>query len=522
MGIKDYLKKQPPAKGQEASAPGGAGETQTAPGQDKPGFFKSGMQTLKDMPSLHSKDYMPPSEDLSLKGSIREFLHNVFVWSKREAKQVEDIDYMSPVEAAILAKGRRSAYLLSTAVALMFLAFVVWAALLELDEFTRAMGQVIPSQRTQVIQNLEGGIVEEILTQENAVVEKGALLMRINNEGAASGYRDAYSQSLELEGEIARLTAERDSLTEIPFPEHLKEFPHIIEGQQALYLARKSSLELELQVLHSQLIQKQQEVKELRSKQNSAREGLNISIKERELARPLMERKIYPQIEWLQLQRNIVNLQGELDAATAAMPRAENAVQEMEKRIEQRMAVQKIEIIDELNKKRIQLQSLRESLAVGVDRVTRTEVRSPVRGTIKQLMVNTVGGVIRPGEPIMEIVPLDDNLLIEAKVTPSDIAFIQPGQRAHIQLTAYDPSIFGGLDGKVENVSADTITGEKGESYYRVTLRTNVNHIMYRGTAMPILPGMMATVDIITGHKTVLRYLLKPIIKAGQTALRER
>lgn len=455
-------------------------------------------------------------------GKIRQFLRNVFAWSDRQAEDVENLDYMSPVEAAIMAKGRRSAYVLSVAVALMFLAFFIWAALLTLDEFTRAMGQVIPSQRTQVIQNLEGGIVEEILVHENSVVEKGALLMRINNEGAVSGYRDAYGQSLELEGEIARLTAERDALEEIEFPEHLREFPNIIEGQIALHQARRASLDLELEVLRSQLLQKEQEVQELKTRQHSAREGLNISIKERELARPLVERKIYPQIDWLQLQRNIVNLQGELDSALAALPRAENAVQEMEKRIEQRLAIQKIEVIDELNKKRIQLQSLKENLAVGEDRVSRTEVRSPVRGTVKRLMVNTVGGVIKPGEPIMEIVPLDDTLLIEAKVTPSDIAFIQPGQPARIQLTAYDPSIYGGLDGVVENVSADTITGEKGESFYRVTLRTNANHIVYRGIEMPILPGMMATVDILTGQKTVLRYLLKPIIKASQTALRER
>jgi adhesin transport system membrane fusion protein len=441
--------------------------------------------------------------------------------SKR-AEQLEDIDYMSPVEAAIMARGRKSAFMLSIAIFLLLLSFLVWAALLELDEFTRAMGQVIPSQRTQVIQNLEGGIVEEILVNENSVVEKGALLMRINNEGAASGYRDAYSQSLELEGEIARLSAERDDLPAIEFPPQLREFPHIIDGQINLYNARRSSLNLELDVLRSQLIQKQQEVQELQSKRDSASQSLNIAIQEQEMARPLRDRKIYSEMDWLQLQRTIVSLRGDLNGVNASLPRAENAVAEIQKRIEQRQAVQKIEIIDELNKKRIQLQSLKESLAVGEDRVTRTEVRSPVRGTIKQILINTVGGVIRSGEPIMEIVPLDDTLLIEAKVTPSDIAFIQPRQKAHIQLTAYDPSIFGGLDGFVENISADTITGERGESFYRVTLRTDTNHILYRGTEMPILPGMLATVDIITGRKSVLRYLLKPIIKASQTALRER
>ena len=438
----------------------------------------------------------------------------------------EDIDYMSPVEAAIMAKGRRSAIMLSMAVALLLLMFVIWASLFELDEFTRAMGQVIPSSGTQVIQNLEGGIVEEILVRENALVEKGDLLMRINNEGAASGYRDAYSQSLALEGELARLAAERDGLETIVFSEHLQQYPDIISGQQALFLARRSSLALELDVLQSQLTQKQQELQELHAKQRNASESLRLSQRERDIAKPLVDKQIYPQIDWINLQRNIVGLQGELEAVSLAIPRTENAVKEIEKRIEQRLAVNKIEIIDEFNKKTIQLQSLKESLSVGEDRVTRTEVRSPVKGTVKQVMVTTIGGVIRPGEPIMEIVPLGDTLLIEAKVTPSDIAFIQTGQMANIQITAFDPSIFGSIKGYVESISADTITddksGGKGESFYRVTLRTDANHIVYRGQNLDIIPGMMATVDIMTGRKTVLAYLLKPILKASQTALRER
>jgi adhesin transport system membrane fusion protein len=406
----------------------------------------------------------------------------------------------------------------------MFAAFVIWASFFQLDEFTRAMGQVIPSSGTQVIQNLEGGIVEEIMVRTSSMVNKGDMLIRINNEGAASGYRDAYTQALALEGELARLAAERDGLDEIDFSEHLRQYPDIIKGQESLFQARQASLALELDVLKSQLAQKQQELEELKAKQRNISSSLNLAQRERSIAKPLVDKGIYPQIDWINLQRNINTLQGEQEGVALAIPRTISAVKEIQKRIDQRLAVNKIEIIDELNKKTIQLSSLRESLSVGEDRVTRTEVRSPVRGTVKQIMVTTIGGVIRPGEPIMEIVPMDDTLLIEAKVTPSDIAFIQTGQEANIQISAFDPSIYGSLKGTVESISADTLSDEsnRGETFYKVLLRTESSHIDYAGQQMDIIPGMMATVDILTGRKTVLTYLLKPLIKASQEALRER
>jgi adhesin transport system membrane fusion protein len=302
-------------------------------------------------------------------------------------------------------------------------------------------------------------------------VEKNDLLMRINNEGAASGYRDAYMQSLSLEGELARLDAEAKGLESVIFPEHLRQYPDIIKGQESLFAARRASLGLEMDVLKSQLVQKQQELEELRAKRRNVSSSLGLAQRESAIAKPLVDKGIYPQIDWINLQRNIVSLEGELEGITLAIPRTEKAAEEMQKRLDQRMAVNKAEALDEFNKKTLQLSSIRESLGVGGDRVARTEVRSPVRGTIKQIMVTTIGGVIRPGEPIMEIVPLDDTLLIEAKVKPSDIAFIQTGQPANIQITAFDPSIYGSIKGNVETISADTLSDEanRGERLYRGT-----------------------------------------------------
>jgi adhesin transport system membrane fusion protein len=494
----------------EAKTPSGEGKipSSISPKAGAPGI--SGPAGIASGPKPAAVPPKPPVSDLQ-----------IYDWKHINE---EDIDYMSPVEAAILARGRRSAFMLSIAVAVMFLAFIAWSAFFELDEFTRAMGQVIPSSGTQVIQNLEGGIVEEILVRVSSMVDKGDMLIRINNEGAASGYRDAYAQSLALEGELARLAAERDGLETISFPAHLKQYPDIVKGQEALFHARQVSLDLELEVLKSQLAQKQQELEELKAKQRNIASSLSLAQRESSIAKPLVDKGIYPQIDWISLQRNIVSLQGEQEGVSLAIPRTASAAKEIQKRIDQRLAVNKIEIIDEFNKKTIQLSSLRESLSVGEDRVTRTEVRSPVRGTVKQLMVTTIGGVIRPGEPIMEIVPLDDTLLIEAKVTPSDIAFIQTGQEANIQISAFDPSVYGSLKGIVESISADTLSDEanRGESFYKVLLRTESSHISYAGQELDIIPGMMATVDILTGRKTVLTYLLKPLIKASQEALRER
>jgi adhesin transport system membrane fusion protein len=204
------------------------------------------------------------------------------------------------------------------------------------------------------------------------------------------------------------------------------------------------------------------------------------------------------------------------------MPRLDTAVQEAQQRIDELILSTKAELSNELGRVRTEAKSIGETLTAGEDRVTRTEVRSPVHGTIKQVKHNTVGGVIRPGEDILEIVPLDDTLLIEAQIRPSDIAFLRPGQEATIKVTAYDFSIYGGLKANLETISAGTIKDDKGESFYRVYLRTADTTLKRNGAELPIIPGMTSSVEILTGKKTVLDYLLKPILKARDQALRER
>jgi adhesin transport system membrane fusion protein len=447
----------------------------------------------------------------------------MFQRSKKAVKpSPEDLDFLYAADAAIHRKGNSLAYLLSVAIMACMIAAVLWAHHAILDEVTRGTGKVIPSRKTQVIQNLEGGIVEEIHVQENQLVSKNDILIRLGNVNAASQYRDSYKQSLQHQATIARLRGEINDTEPIFSNRLLEEVPDVVEDQLAIYNARQNQLSIELKVLNSQYSQKIQEINEMRSRRRQLAANLKLAREQRDIAKPLMERQVYPKVDFLALERDILTIRGNISTLDAAIPRVSSAASEAKNRMEQRKAEFKSMALEELNRHRMELSSLKEILAAGEDRVTRTDVRSPVKGTIKQLAVNTIGGVVRPGEPIVEIVPMDDTLLIEASIRPADIAFLHPGQKAKVKITAYDFSIYGGLDAVVEQISADTLVDDKGDSFYKVKLRTETNAIAHQGSRLPIIPGMTATVDILTGKKSVLDYLLKPILKASQNALRER
>jgi adhesin transport system membrane fusion protein len=435
----------------------------------------------------------------------------------------EDLLFMSEVDAAIHRKGSSMAFVLTLVIALLLVTFVLWAHFTVLDEVTRGLGQVIPSRKVQVIQNLEGGILQEIMVQENQIVNKGDILIRIDNAMAASQYRDAFTKAAQHEVTIVRLNAEIEGKSAIVFSDQFKETdPQILEDQKSIFKAHRQQLQAELNVLRSQHSQKQQEIIEMQSRKKQLERSLGLARQQRDIAKPLVDQGVYPRVDYLALERDISSLLGDIDALRLAIPRIRQAANEASRRIEQRRAEVKAQALDEKNRHRGELKSLQEIMSAGEDRVTRTDVRSPVRGTIKQINLNTLGGVVRPGESILEIVPLDDTLLIEARIRPADIAFLHPGQKAMVKITAYDFSIFGGLEGVVEAISADTIEDDNGENFFKVKLRTQKNAITYRNEELPIIPGMTASIDILTGKKSVLAYLLKPILRAKQNALRER
>ena len=254
----------------------------------------------------------------------------------------------------------------------------------------------------------------------------------------------------------------------------------------------------------------------------SHEQSLVLETEQRDTAKRLLQRNNYSRMDYLGLEQKIIQTQGEIDMLAAAIPKTQAMMDEARQRIGSRVAEEQLAISQEINKRRTELGSVRESLTAGGDRVTRTEVRSPVRGSVKQILVNTVGGVVKPGEAIMDIVPMDESLLVEVRVRPQDVAFLRPGQDVMIKVSAYDFSIYGGLPGKLESISADTIEDKKGDFYYLVKVRTGETAIRRNDEILPIIPGMIVVADIIIGKKTVLDYILKPVMKARQNALTER
>ena len=436
----------------------------------------------------------------------------------------EDADFMPAVHAATRSGARPTAYLLLFIIALFFVVFLSWANVATLDEVTRGDGTVIPSSQIQVVQNLEGGIVAGISVREGEVVDKDQILIRIDQTQAAAGYRESRAKYLSLLAAVARLKAEVDG-TEVAFPgEVLDDVPHVAADELSLFASRRSGLKTDLSILRRQEDQRRQELVELRGRLVRLKESYQLVSEELKIIEPLVADGVVSKVELLRLRREANNIKGDREATRLAIPRASSARREATQRIEERKISLRTESLQELNQRSAELAVVAETIASGKDRAFRADVRSPVHGTVKQILVTTVGGVIRPGQELVEIVPLEDTLLIEARIRPADIAFLRPGQDATVKITAYDFSIYGGLKAKVEHISADTIEDEqqKGETFYRIRLRTDRAYLGTEQDPLPIIPGMTASVDILTGEKTVLDYLLKPVLKVRERALRER
>ena len=332
--------------------------------------------------------------------------------------------------------------------------------------------------------------------------------------------RESRGKYLSLLATIARLEAEADGLPDPKFPQEvITEDPESAQDEQRLFSARKSSLSEQAALLRDQALQKEQELAEQEGRQGELDQAHKLKKDEHDLLEPLVKKGVTPRLDLIRVQQQMQDLRMELQATKMSIPRTKVALREARRRVEEKITAFRAEAQQELNRKKVEVNAVAQTLTAEADKVTRTEVRSPVKGTINKVLVTTIGGVIQPGQDLMEIVPLDDKLIVEAKIRPSDRAALRPGLEATVKVTAYEFSIHGGLPATLFDISADTIVDEQGESFYRIRLRTDKNNL---GPDKPIIPGMTATVDILTGQKTVLDYLMKPILKARQNALRER
>ncbi|MCF4998899.1 HlyD family type I secretion periplasmic adaptor subunit [Pseudomonas syringae] len=427
------------------------------------------------------------------------------------------------VNKALIEDAPRVVRLTIWAIIGFFVFLMLWANFAVIDEVTKGDGKAIPSSKIQKIQNLEGGIVSELFVKEGQIVEAGAPLIRLDDTRFASNVGETEADRLSMVLRVERLSAEVDDRP-LKFPEDvLKAVPGQAKSEESLYASRRQQLHDEVGGLQEQLIQRQQELREFSSKQAQYRQQLSLQRQEINMSEPLVAQGAVSPVEVLRLKRAEVETRGQLDATTLAIPRAESAIKEVQRKIDETRGKFRSEALTQLNEARTDLNKAQATGKALEDRVSRTLVTSPVRGIVNKLLVNTIGGVIQPGSDLVEIVPLDDTLLVEAKIRPQDIAFLHPGQEATVKFTAYDYTIYGGLKAKLEQIGADTITDEdKKTTYYIIKLRTDRSHLGTDEKPLLIIPGMVASVDIITGKKTVLSYLLKPIIRARAEALHER
>ena len=443
---------------------------------------------------------------------------------KREWKLVDDADrsYLADLGSAVRQQTPRGGRFVLWSVVLFFTIAIYWASVAELDEVTRGTGKVIPSSQVQVIQNLEGGILAEILVSEGDVVEPGQTLLRIDDTRFASSYREGRAGYLNLMARAARLKAEAEG-ADFEAPEDVqREQPELVQREFNLFRSRSDELESNLNILEQQVKQRGQELAELDVKEANLQASYGLLRRELDLTAPLEKEGVVSEVEVIRLKRQLNDLEGQLKATRLAIPRLRSTLAEAEQKVEETKLEFRAKSREELNDTLAELARITEANQALEDRVRRTWVKSPVHGTVKQLMVNTVGGVIQPGMDLVEIVPLEDTLLVEANIRPRDIAFIRPGQDVTVKLTAYDFAIYGGLHASLEHISADTITDSEGESYYLVRVRTDRNHLGTEAEPLPIIPGMQTEVDILTGKKTVLTYLVKPVLRGMNHALSER
>ncbi|MDK6380907.1 HlyD family type I secretion periplasmic adaptor subunit [Citrobacter freundii] len=427
------------------------------------------------------------------------------------------------VNKALLDDSPRVVRITLWAILAFFVVMLTWAALADIDEVTRGDGRAIPSSRLQKVQNLEGGIVSEVFVHEGEIVKAGAPLLRLDDTRFRSNAGESEADRLALEARVQRLTAQladKETL-ELP-PEIAQKSPDIANGEMELFTSVKQRIQSEIGGLNEQLVQKKQELLDYQAKASQTRRSLGLLQQEISMSEPLVAKGAISKVEILRLRRSEVDTRGQLESVTLAIPRAQAAIKEIENKIGETRDRYRSEALSQLNEARTDLSKTQASGKAIEDRVNRTLVTSPVRGVVQQLMVNTIGGVIQPGSDLVEIVPLDDTLLIETKIRPQDIAFLHPGQEAMVKFTAYDYTIYGGLKATLEQISPDTVTDKDGKSFYIVRLRTEKNHLGSDEKPLLIIPGMVASVDIITGRKTILAYLLKPILRAKAEAFHER
>lgn len=433
-----------------------------------------------------------------------------------------DMQFMRSLSAAAVHRTPRYLILLILIIAAFFAAAIGWMAWAKIDVVIRGSGKVSPASQVQHVQNLEGGIIEEILVLEGQSVKEGQPLIKISDVAFSSSFEENRLLYFELLARTSRLTAEAFGRKFKPIEDVNKEAPELIAAEKSLFLSNRLQLTETLGILEEKINQQQSALLEAQSKRKQLRRSLDLVKKEIKIKQPLLERGIISEVEFLQLQQREAEFEGEIESVTLSVPRISSTIEEARFSKKKEKLEFQNQAKKELNEVNAELSRIRETQTALQDRVSRTTLRSPVNGIVQRLHTNTVGGVISPGSSIVDIVPQEDALLVEIKINPADIAYVNVGQFARLKFSAYDFAIHGSLQGIVTFVSADTVTSEEGESYYVVRIKPNRSFMGATRGELPVRIGMTAEADILTAKKTILSYLTEPVHRGIDKALRER
>ncbi|MBT4521361.1 MAG: HlyD family type I secretion periplasmic adaptor subunit [Halieaceae bacterium] len=455
------------------------------------------------MTQTNNPDTAPAADDKSPRGGGR------LPWTKDESEP--GYDWQQNAHKAFLDQQPLRARALLYGIVVTFVGLLGWASVAEIDEVKQGSGTVIPSRQVQMIQSQDGGVVTGILVREGDIVKKGQLLVRLDQTRSAATLRGNRGEYQALAVKAARLRAAVDKTEFEPDNDMLEAVPLIVTQELALFESRKTELSLETKIAEQELIQSREGLSEVSAKVRQLKRSLTLTNQELELTRPMVTSGAVSAVEILRLEREANQLSGQHEQSVAQQSRLKSAINAAEHKLQEVGLIFSTKARTELSSTLARMNALRESGTGLSDRVKQNSIKSPVNGTIKQVHFNTIGGVVLPGRDIIEVVPLDDTLLVEVKIRPKDIAFLVIGQKAQVKITAYDFVTYGNLEGEVEQIGADTIMDATGNPFYKIKVRTRESNL--RGS-LPIIPGMTVDVDIITSKKTILAYLLRPILRA--------
>jgi len=435
----------------------------------------------------------------------------------------KDLEFLPPRAAAFYRVGHKKTYLAQKIILMFFIAFFIWAHFSQLHEVTKGTGKIISSTHNQTISNLEGGIIKEILVRDNQIVSPGQILIRLDTTISQAKYYQGLENYYRFLASAERLQAQINNQQAFaPSPDLLMNAPNLAKEESVRFASNLLKKQNDLNIARKDYEMKRQEMNEIKEKMNEVKEQYEYASEQVKIITPLAKNKIYSQMDYLKLMRDYSDQKAQLRVLKVNLKRLSVAVKQAKDRLDQVLIRYRTDDLQELRDIEGRLAEVRGAKTADQDRVARSEIRSPITGTIRDIKVRTIGGVVQPGEALLDIVPLNDTLIVEAQIAPSDVAFIRPGMTATIKVTAYDFSTYGGLEATVEHISADTITDKREQTFYRVLLQTKSNVLAKKGRLYAIMPGMQVEVDILTGQKSVLNYFLKPFLRAIDNSMTER